>query len=497
MENHIQINLDKIFIPLINFSTCVLDLVYNNKKYRFSYPLKSPIDLYLSSKFQNDTQVITLTVMIIMGNKYKKIARGDIHLYKKYFLGDKSVIEKWIYLTLFQTQLENMGHNTDIIKAELNKGKIYMTMTIVDPVEMKKNILIKDPITSNKTERFRSIVENSNAFLKKIKQKKSDEILEDLYEDLDEYARMGEFCDGLSDISISIVDLNEEGREGIDINELANDEYIKHLSELIKQDYENILPNDPKALQELDEELYKKYQELSVKYNETLNALNKEAEEMRLKAKDYYEKYKAIKADIYKRRKALKENKKALKDEIANNSEMNKKILEGVDNYKKEVDYLDKAVSAKEKDDTTSEMPEDLAPFGKIIEALVNSGINIFECTQLSDKEKEKLKKISPVFNEIIPEPKKEEENVEEPSGNSVEDPELGNKIIQLIENDVNQLFNQKKITSVKIDQIDDTKYSFENEDGIKEIVLKIEKDALLTTSGEKFSKWLQRNFHC
>ena len=53
---------------------------------------------------------------------------------------------------------------------------------------------------------------------------------------------------------------------------------------------------------------------------------------------------------------------------------------------------------------------------------------------------------------------------MEEPSGNSVEDPELGNKIIQLIENDVNQLFNQKKITSVKIDQIDDTKYSFEND---------------------------------
>lgn len=497
MENHIQINLEKIFIPLINFSTCVLDLVYNNKKYRFTYPLKSPIDLYLSSKFQNDTQVMTLTVMIIVGNKYKKIARGDIHLYKKYFLGDKSVIEKWVYLTLFQTQLENMGHNTDIIKAELNKGKIYMTMTIVDPVEMKKNIMIKDPITSNKTERFRSIVENSNAFLKKIKQKKSDEILEDLYEDLDEYARMGEFCDGLSDISISIVDLNEEGREGIDINELVNDEYIKKLGDLIKQDYENILPNDPKVLQELDEELFKKYQELSVKYNETLNALNKEAEEMRLKAKDYYEKYKAIKADIYKRRKALKENKKALKDEIADNSEMNKKILERVNNYKKEVDYFDNAVDAKENNEATPEMPEDLAPFGKIIEALVNSGINVFECAQFTDKEKEKLKKISPIFNEIIPPPQKEQEqeHVEEPSGNS--DPELGNKIIQLIENDVNQLFNQKLIKSVKIDQIDDTKYTFENEDGVKEVVLKIEKGTLLTSSGEGFSKWLQRNFHC
>ena len=70
------------------------------------------------------------------------------------------------------------------------------------------------------------------------------------------------------------------------------------------------------------------------------------------------------------------------------------------DNYKKEVDYLDKAVSAKEKDDTTSEMPEDLAPFGKIIEALVNSGINIFECTQLSDKEKENFEELGGIFLE-------------------------------------------------------------------------------------------------
>ena len=40
-------------------------------------------------------------------------------LYNKYFLGDKTSIDKWIYLTLFQTQLESMGHNTDIIKAEI------------------------------------------------------------------------------------------------------------------------------------------------------------------------------------------------------------------------------------------------------------------------------------------------------------------------------------------------------------------------------------------
>ena len=51
MENHVQISFEKLFIPLIEINTCVCDLVYNNKKYRFAYPLKAPLDIYLSPKF--------------------------------------------------------------------------------------------------------------------------------------------------------------------------------------------------------------------------------------------------------------------------------------------------------------------------------------------------------------------------------------------------------------------------------------------------------------
>ena len=434
MENHIQISFEKLFIPLIEINTCVCDLVYNNKKYRFNYPLKAPLDIYLSPKFQNDTQLMTLTVMIIVGNKYKKICRGEIHLYKKYFLGDKTSIDKWLYLTLFQTQLESMGHNTDIIKAELNKGKIYMNINILDPVELKKNILIKDPITANKTERFRSIVENSNAFLKKIKSKKPDEIMEDLYEDLDEYAKMGEFDDGLSDLSISIIDLNEEGRDGIDIAELANGDYLQELNELIKEDAENILPKDADALIKMNDDLYQRYIELKTQYNETLGAINKETEEMRIKAKEFYEKYKVMKAEIYKRRKALKEKKKELKEEIANNSETNKTVLEGVKGYHNDLDFLKTKLNMKQVDEENLGKNEDIEQLTSIVQKISSLGIDVFNVCSLSDSEKEKLnhllgKEEKPVENKA--EVKEEEDIVE-----------LGNKIISLIENDVNALYS-------------------------------------------------------
>lgn len=484
MENHIQITFEKLFIPLIEISTCVCDLVYNNKKYRFNYPLKSPIDIYLSPKFQNDTQLMTLTVMIIVGNKYKKICRGEIHLYKKYFLGDKTSIDKWLYLTLFQTQLESMGHNTDIIKAELNKGKIYMSINILDPVELKKNILIKDPITANKTERFRSIVENSNAFLKKIKSKKTDEIMEDLYEDLDEYAKMGEFDDGLSDLSISIIDLNEEGRDEIDIAELANGDYLKELNDLIKENAENILPKDSDTLIKMNDELYQRYIELKTQYNETLGEINKETEEMRIKAREFYEKYKVMKAEIYKRRKALKEKKKELKEEIANNSETNKKVLEGVKEYHNDLDFLKGKLNLKKEDEENIGKNEDIEQLSSIVSKLSSLGIDVFSVCNLSNSEKEKLNKLIGV--EENPVEKKEEELLG-----------LGNQIIMLIENDVNSMYSSGMIKGIKIDQIDETTYSFQEENGtnMNTISLKVNKNKLYCADGTHFIVWLKQKF--
>lgn len=136
MENNIDIEFSKLFIPskshnffipfiqiVIDITECVIDLSYEDKKFRFKYPQKMPLTIPLTTSFHRDRQIISIIIMMTMGQKYKKIAKGEINIYKKYFQGDNVQTEKWVYLTLFQTQLENMGHNTDIIKAELNKDR--------------------------------------------------------------------------------------------------------------------------------------------------------------------------------------------------------------------------------------------------------------------------------------------------------------------------------------------------------------------------------------
>ena len=317
--------------------------------------------------------------------------------------------------------------------------------------------------------------------------------MEDLYEDLDEYAKMGEFDDGLSDLSISIIDLNEEGRDGIDIAELANGEYLQELNNLIKEDAANILPKDSEDFIKMNEDLYQQYILLKTQYNETLSSMNKETEEMRIKAKDFYEKYKIMKAEIYKRRKALKEKKKELKEEIANNSETNKKVLEGVKGYHNDLDFLKTKLNLKKQvDEENLGKNEDIEQLSSIVNKLSSLGINIYNVCNLSEKEKQQLKTLLGVEDKQVEQKEEVKNELKEE-----DDVELGNTIISYIENDVNTLYSNKKIKIVKIDQLDATHYSFEDETGSIElqIELKIKNDSLICSDGTPFIDWLKANF--
>ena len=196
---------------------CVIDLKYEQDHYRFKYPMELPHIMSIKDPFIREKNTINLTVLLRTGKKYKKIARANLNFYKKYFLTEKMTIDKWIHLELFQTQLEEMGHNTNILKAVINTGKIFMKAQLIDSsladelkpsIEKADNITIyssssyataitnilknnlknlpnvKDKTTSNKTEKFRSITENTNEFLRNLKDRKI--FTEDLFEDIDE-----------------------------------------------------------------------------------------------------------------------------------------------------------------------------------------------------------------------------------------------------------------------------------------------------------------------
>ena len=76
------------------------------------------------------------------------------------------------------------------------------------------------------------------------------------------------------------------------------------------------------------------------------------------------------------------------------------------------------------------------------------------------------------------------------------DDFEFGNKIVALIERDVNELYSRKLINQVKIDQIDAITYSFSDFNKEKEEALKIENNELFCMeSGESFMDWLLNNF--
>ena len=172
-------------------------------------PIKEP--------FTRDKNVIQLTILLRMGKKYKKVAKATLNFYKKYFQTEKMTVDKWVHLELFETQLEEMGHNTNILKAVINTGKLYMKSGLIDSgladglkpsigkadtltiysssthataitSILKNNIKQmnqqKDKQGANKTERFRSVTENTNEFLRNMKNRKN--CTEDLFEDIEE-----------------------------------------------------------------------------------------------------------------------------------------------------------------------------------------------------------------------------------------------------------------------------------------------------------------------
>lgn len=173
-------------------------------------PIKEP--------FTREKNTISMILMIRVGKKYRKIAKADLNFYKKYFLSEKLGVDKWIHLQLLETQLEQMGHSTNILKTVINTGKIYMKSLLIEPAladgsplgktqkfcdnlsvfssitsssvasQILKNNLknianIKDKTANVRTERYRSITEHTNEFLRNIKNKQF-YTENDLYEDI-------------------------------------------------------------------------------------------------------------------------------------------------------------------------------------------------------------------------------------------------------------------------------------------------------------------------
>ena len=53
---------------------------------RLEYPMQSPVSFTLGEKFLQEKLIFNFIIMSELGNKYKKLAKGDIEIQSKYFL---------------------------------------------------------------------------------------------------------------------------------------------------------------------------------------------------------------------------------------------------------------------------------------------------------------------------------------------------------------------------------------------------------------------------
>ena len=444
---------------------------------RFEYPMKSPASFTLGEKFLQEKIIFNFIIMIELGNKYKKIAKSDIELQSKYFLEKKTTFEKLIYLKPFHSQIEDFGIQADALKNELNNGKINVKIELQDNLEEYKTKLLLYQKENNQ----------SNNNINDINNRKNFNLKEN------ENTRNVQFDDNLSDVSISILDVKEEDRKGLNLDELIEDDYIENLKQIIQDNYQQILPKDPAKLKQMNENLYKKFINLSNSYNEALYSLATTGEEIREETKKFYEDYKLLKNDIYNGRVELKKQNYQLKREIEANNQENKTLKKEIENYKTEKKILKNKLGLE--DSKKIENP-DIEILSETLKKLNDMGIDIFVGSGLSEEDKNLVKNMLNI-NTTDDENKKDSgtDNEYEGDDDIKEDLELGNQIVALIEKDVNDLYLRKKIEQVKIDQINAITYVFQNDKDTYEVTLKIVKDELYCSDNTTFSSWLIQHF--
>ena len=145
----------------------------------------------------------------------------------------------------------------------------------------------------------------------------------------------------------------------------------------------------------------------------------------------------------------------------------------------------------------------DIKMLSDAVKKLSSLGYDISEGMKINEEERKLLSVIlginlcDNIKNEDEENEKSEKEIQEDYEENNIkEDFEFGNKIVALIERDVNELYSRKLIHQIKIDQIDDITYSFSDDNKEKKISFKIENNNLFCIdSGESFTVWLLSNF--
>ena len=255
------------------------------------------------------------------------------------------------------------------------------------------------------------------------------------------------------------------------IDEILSYKNIIELKDKIDNE-EIILPKDIISLKLFNQNLFNQSKLLNEKYNKILLSLSENNQNLEKNLNDITEKNNKIEQEI----------KNLELDSIQKAQEINQKLI--------------KLKQANPENKIQIKDINDIKDICNIIKSLESLGYKLSE-GDLTDSEKQNLTDVLNKFSNEKKNCKLKEEILDENTLDQLKDDyELGEKVISLIERDVNDLFSRKLIEMVNIDQIDSISYVFSGKVKKKEISFKFdEKNNLICSTGEVFPVWLVKNF--
>ena len=521
METHVLVTFTNFTLSSNDITTPIqMELSYETKKIKFNYPQSEPLKLNLSSKFIQDkiSLVLSTTLETSHGKKNKISFRADTTINKTIFSeNNKTIYEKNI--TMIPTEpIKEMKEMKDLKKF----GKIFMQIQLLDSIEeWKKNFKIFNKKKTG-TKLKNSNISNNSDSISNPKNSNINNNGASINNKQPSEKKTKKNNDILSEVTVEPIndDENEDNKAINELNKLINLDHINQLKEILKNDYKKLFPNDINALKSLNENLYQKYNQLSIKYNEILLGLNNANENIRKKAIEYYNEYKMLKIKLEQKKDEFNKRKKNIDNEILKNKQENDIIKNNLQKYYNEKDFFLKKLSSTKQEEKKNNNQNneqnsekisqeansnDIKMLRDALKKISSLGYDLVDGLNLSEEEK---KILNTMLGENI-ERNNVEENINEKNGMKgqedheegeyneadKEDYDLSNQIVGLIERDVNDLYMRKLIEQVKIDQIDAITYSFKGNTKSKEVEFKIENGNLVCNTGESFTVWLISNF--
>lgn len=388
--------------------------------------------LIISLSQKTEKQIIPITIKSKQISKKQKIIGHGEIIIYKKFLTEKPM-EKYILLYKENKDKKNFK------KCNNNIGKIL--------VQIKLDGLSNIQKTENENEKIKE--ENNNIKNVPIIKTKENET-------------------NLLKLDENILQLNN-------IDEILSYKNIIELKDKIEHE-EILLPKDIISLKSFNQNLFNQSKILNEKYNKILSSLSENNQNLEKNLNDI----------INKNNKIEQEIKDLELDSIKKEQEINQKLIKLKEANPENID----------KNKIQIKDTNDIKDICNIIKNLDSLGYGLSE-GDITDSEKQNL---NDLLNKFSNEKKKFKLNEEILDDNALEqlkdDYELGEKVISLIERDVNDLFSRKLIELVNIDQIDSINYAFSGKVKKKEISFKFdEKNNLICSTGEIFPVWLVKNF--